>query len=198
MHDSASQGNDCLTGGEESVPPQDEGYRERWISTVEHTPVEGWDPPGPGARLRFLRSARRVAMLGVSPKPERPSNFVATYLISSAAHFQVDFVNPAAPEVLGRPTYPSLADLPEPPDIVDVFRAPEHCPEVAREAVEAGASVLWLQLGIWSPEAARIALDAGLDVVMDRCLKVEHARFHGGLHLAGFDTGVVSSRRYGP
>ena len=91
--------------------------------------------------------------------------------------------------------YASLADLPVTPDIVDVFRRSEDLPAAAAEAVAVGAPVFWAQLGLWSVEAAHRCIDAGLDVVMDRCLKIEHARFAGGLHLAGFDTGVISSRR---
>lgn len=164
----------------------------------ERTPVEAWSPPRARHRLEIIQSSRTVALVGVSSKKERPSNFVATYLVSSSTEFDVYFVNPGESEILGRPCFPSLADVPVVPDIVDVFRAPEHCPSVAREAAEKDADVLWLQLGIWSPEAARIGVDAGMEVVMDRCLKIEHARFHGGLHLAGFDTGVISSRRYQP
>jgi predicted CoA-binding protein len=92
-------------------------------------------------------------------------------------------------------TYPSLAELPGEPDIVDVFRRTDQLPQVAREAVAAGAKTLWMQLGLHSDEAVEIAYAAGLNVVSNRCLKIEHARFHGGLHLAGFDTGVISSRR---
>ena len=105
------------------------------------------------------------------------------------------FINPRADEILGHKVYASLADLPVVPDIVDVFRKDDDLPGVAREAVEVGAKVLWLQLGSWNEEAAAIAEAGGLDVVMDRCVKIEHARFHGGLHLAGFDTGVISSKR---
>lgn len=119
---------------------------------------------------------------------------MATYLLSSAP-YDVYFVNPRADTILGRPAYASLADLPVVPDIVDVFRRHDDLPGVAREAVAVGAKTLWLQLGSWNEEAAQIAEDAGLNVVMDRCLKIEHARFHGGLHLAGFDTGVISSKR---
>jgi predicted CoA-binding protein len=133
-------------------------------------------------------------MVGASPKPSKASYFVATYLLSSS-HYDVWFVNPFAKEILGRPVYPSLADLPGPPDIVDVFRRPEDLVQVAREAAQARAKVFWTQLGLSSLEAARQAERAGLEVVMDRCLKIEHARFHGGLHLAGFDTGVISSHR---
>jgi predicted CoA-binding protein len=105
------------------------------------------------------------------------------------------FVNPRADTILGRPVYPSLADLPGTPDLVDVFRKPSDLPQVLDETLEAGASTLWLQLGLWDEDVARRAEAAGLDVVMNRCLKIEHARFHGGLHLAGFDTGVIDSRR---
>ena len=87
------------------------------------------------------------------------------------------------------------ADLPGKPDIVDVFRRPDQLPAVAQEAVDAGAGTFWMQLGLHSDEAVEIAHSAGLDVVSNRCVKIEHARFHGGLHLAGFDTGVISSKR---
>ena len=131
-------------------------------------------------------------MVGASSNTARPSYFVATYLLSSSTDFDVYFVNPREREILGRPVYPSLADLPVTPDLVDVFRRPEDLPEVAQEAIAVGAKVFWAQLGLWSDEAAALAYGAGLDVVMNRCLKIEHARFHGGLHLAGFDTGVIS------
>ena len=104
-------------------------------------------------------------------------------------------MNPRETSILGRPVYPSLDALPEPPDLVDVFRRTEDLPDVARDAAAAGAGTFWAQLGLWSDEAARIGHQAGLSVVMNRCLKIEHARFAGGLHLAGFDTGVISSRR---
>jgi predicted CoA-binding protein len=159
-----------------------------------------WTPPSAQERLAIIRRTRTVAILGLSADPSRASHFVATYLISSCCSFDhVWFVNPKGGEVLGRPVYPTLADLPEPPDLVDVFRRQDQLPDVAREVVAlGGVQTLWLQLGLWSDEAAEIAHAGGLDVVMNRCLKIEHARFHGGLHLAGFDTGVVSSRRYRP
>ena len=119
---------------------------------------------------------------------------MATYLLSSS-DYDVYFVNPAATEILGRPVFPSLASLPVTPDLVDVFRKPADLPGVLDEALEVGAKALWLQLGLWDEATAQRGQAAGLDVVMDRCLKIEHARFHGGLHLAGFDTGVISSRR---
>jgi len=153
-----------------------------------------WVGPSAGERLAILRRTRSIAIVGASDNPARASYFVGTYLLSSTP-YEVCFVNPRAETVLGRPAYPSLADLPVVPDLVDVFRADKDLPGVAREAVAVGAQTLWLQLGSWNEEAARIAQEAGLDVVMDRCIKIEHARFHGGLHLAGFDTGVISSRR---
>jgi uncharacterized protein len=154
-----------------------------------------WRPPSAGERLAILRRTKTVAMVGASANKARPSHFVATYLISSSTDFTVWFVNPRETQILGRPVYPSLAELPGPPDLVDAFRREEDLPDVARDAVAAGAKAFWAQLGLWSDEAARIAHDGGLDVVMNRCLKIEHARFAGGLHLAGFDTGVISSRR---
>jgi hypothetical protein len=165
------------------------------MATVAHAPVRGWTPPSARERLAILRETRSIALVGVSSNRARPSNFVATYLLSSSADYDVYFVNPREKEILGRPVYATLADLPVAPDLVDAFRRPEDLPEVAREAVAIGAKTLWIQLGLWSAEAAEIALAGGLRVVMDRCLKIEHARFHGGLHLAGFDTGVISSRR---
>jgi predicted CoA-binding protein len=135
-------------------------------------------------------------MVGASANPARPSYFVATYLLSSSCSFEnLWFVNPAAEDILGHPVYKSLADLPGPPDIVDVFRKQADLPEVADEAIAAGAKALWFQLGLWDEATAQRAHDAGLNVVMNRCLKIEHARWAGGLHLAGFDTGVISSRR---
>ena len=153
-----------------------------------------WTEPTASDRQALLRRSHTVAMVGASNNPARASYFVATYLLSSS-DFEVWFVNPGAAEILGRPVYPSLADLPGTPDIVDVFRKPADLPQVADEAVEVGAKALWLQLGLRDEAVAATAAGAGLDVVMDKCLKIEHARFHGGLHLAGFDTGVISSRR---
>lgn len=146
-------------------------------------------------RKHILDNTRSIAIVGASSNPARASNFVITYLKSSVCNYRLYPVNPRETEINGLTVYPSLADLPEVPDIVDVFRRPEDCPDIAREAVAAGAKTLWLQLGIVSDEAAEVAAAAGLDVVMNRCVKIEHARFAGGLHLAGFNTGVISSRR---
>ena len=150
----------------------------------------------PEQRLNIMRNANSVALVGVSANPIRSSNFVAAYLVRTALRTYP--VNPAYDEVLGERCYPSLADLPEVPDIVDIFRRPEAIPGVVDEAIDVGAKVVWFQLGLRHDEAAQRAIDAGLDVVQDRCLKIEHARWHGGLHLGGFDTGVISSRRRRP
>jgi predicted CoA-binding protein len=154
-----------------------------------------WRPPGARDRLRILEDTRTIAVVGASSNPARASFFVATYLLSSSTDYTVWFVNPRETSILGQPVHPSLADLPGTPDLVDVFRRSEELPGVAAEAVAIGARTFWAQLGLHSDEAARIAHEAGLNVVMDRCLKIEHARFAGGLHLAGFDTGVISARR---
>lgn len=153
-----------------------------------------WEGPSAPERLALLRSARSVAIVGASDKPSRASYFVSTYLQSSA-NYRLYFVNPTAKRILGQPVYASLADLPEPVDIVDVFRRHDDLPGVLDEALAAGAKTLWLQLGSWHEQVARDAEAAGLSVVMDRCLKIEHARFHGGLNLAGFNTGVISAKR---
>lgn len=158
--------------------------------TAERT----WPAPDARERLGILRRTRSVAMVGASANESRPSYFVATYLLAST-DYDVYFVTPAAKEILGRPTYATLADLPVVPDMVDVFRKHDDLPGVLDEAVAVGASTLWLQLGLWHEDVAQRAEAQGLAVVMDRCLKIEHARFAGGLHLAGFDTGVISSRR---
>lgn len=147
----------------------------------------------PQERLAILRTSRTVALVGVSPNPLRSSNFVATYLTRTP--YTMWPVNPHADEVLGLRCYPSLADLPEAPDIVDCFRKASDLPQVVMEAIAVGAKVVWFQLGLRNDEAAEMAIEAGLQVVQDRCLKIEHARFAGGLHLAGFDTGVISSKR---
>ena len=162
--------------------------------TVTHEPIPGWSEPTPTRRLDLLKRTDSIAMVGVSANPARPSNFVATYLLSSSTDFDVYFVNPMVDEILEQPCSPTLQALPLAPDMVNVFRRSDDLPEVAEEAVAAGAASFWAQLGLWSVAAANIAIENGLEVVMDRCLKIEHARFHGGLHLAGFDTGVIDSR----
>ena len=146
-------------------------------------------------RLRLLTTYRTIAMVGLSADPMRPSHFAAIYLQTHG--YRVIPVNPraAGTQILGETVYSSLGEIPEPVDIVDVFRRPEFAVEIARDAVAIGARVLWLQLGVVNDEAAAIARAAGLDVVMDRCVKIEHARFFGGLNLVGMNTGVITARR---
>ncbi|GAB7302623.1 hypothetical protein CMMCAS02_12780 [Clavibacter michiganensis subsp. michiganensis] len=153
-----------------------------------------WTGPSAKERQAILRRAKSVAIVGASPNPARSSYFVGTYLQQSS-DYRVYFVNPNATEILGQEAYPDLASLPEVPDIVDVFRKASDIPSVVDDVVAIGAPVIWVQLGIWNQDAAVDAEARGLTVVMDRCIKVEHARFHGGLHLLGFDTGVISSRK---
>lgn len=153
-----------------------------------------WSEPNARERLKILQDSKVVAIVGASNNRARASYFVASYLKSSS-HYKLYFVNPMIDELLGEKVYASLADLPEQPDIVDVFRKPSDTPAVFKEAQLAGAKTVWLQLGIWNDEVAELGEASGINVVMNRCIKIEHARFHGGLHLAGFNTGVISSKR---
>jgi predicted CoA-binding protein len=145
-------------------------------------------------RLALLQRTRSIAIVGMSKNTSRSSHFVATYLAGST-DFDVFYVNPRESEILGQPVYASLADLPVVPDMVDVFRRVDDLPQVTEEAIAVGASSVWFQLGLVHDDAAQAAVGAGLDVVQDRCVKIEHARFRGGLHSAGFNTGVIDSRR---
>lgn len=147
-----------------------------------------------GERLALMQQTTTVAIVGMSSNPARPSHFVATYL-AGKTEWTVWYVNPHESEILGQPVYPSLSELPAPPDLVDVFRRADDLPTVVDEAVDVGASAVWFQLGLEHDAAAATASGAGLDVVQNRCLKIEHARFAGGLHSAGFVTGVLDSRR---
>src|ERR1700712_1455926 len=153
-----------------------------------------WVGPSAKDRLKILRKGKSIAIVGASPNAARSSYFVGTYLLSSS-DYRVYFVNPNAKEILGHPAYPDLASLPEVPDIVDVFRKASDIPSVIDDVLASGAKTVWVQLGIWNQEAAEYGESKGLTVVMDRCIKVEHARFHGGLHLLGFDTGVISAKK---
>jgi len=144
---------------------------------------------------RVLAQTKSIAVVGLSAHWYRPSYFAAKYMQDHG--YRVIPVNPGYSEVLGQPCYPSLAAIPGPVDMVDCFRKAAEIPPIAREAVAKGARVLWMQLGIRNEDAARIALDAGLEVVMDRCVKIEHARILGGLNWAGVNTGVISARRAG-
>lgn len=142
---------------------------------------------------RIIRDASTIAIVGLSPNVLRPSNFVGFYLQRHG--YRIVPVNPREHEILGEKSFPSLRDIPFPVDVVDVFRAPDAVPDIARDAVEIEAGALWLQFGVISPAGARIAREGGLDVVMDRCMKVEHARHIGRMHWLGFNTGNLTSRR---
>jgi uncharacterized protein len=146
---------------------------------------------------RILTRSRVIAVVGLSANWYRPSYFAAKYMQDHG--YRIIPVNPAYRDVLGEPCYPDLRSAREGAgvaiDIVDCFRKPADIPPIAREAVAVGAKVLWMQLGIRNDEAAKIALDAGLDVVMDRCVKIERARILGGLNWAGVNTGVISAKR---
>jgi predicted CoA-binding protein len=142
---------------------------------------------------RILHTARTIAIVGLSSSVLRPSHFVGFYLQRHG--YRIVPVNPREREVLGETSYSSLLDVPIPIDVVDVFRALEAVPGIAREAVQAGAKALWLQYNVISPEGAETARQGGLDVVMDRCMKVEHARHMGRMHWLGFNTEQVTAKR---
>ena len=135
--------------------------------------MTAWHQPSARERKAILERVRSIAIVGVSSKPSRPSFFVATYLLSSSCDYEVWFVNPVETEVLGHRVYPSLADLPVVPDLVDVFRKPESVPPIAEEAVRIGARFFWMQEGVESDRAREILDAAGIPWVMDRCVKKE-------------------------
>jgi predicted CoA-binding protein len=142
--------------------------------------------------LRILQSYRRIAMVGLSANPMRPSHFAAIYMLSKG--YDIVPVNPREKQILGRACYASVRDVPGAVEIVDIFREPAAVPGVVEDAIAVGAKVVWMQLGVVHEEAAERARQAGLEVVMDRCVKIEHARFFGGLNMLGLRTGVISSR----
>jgi uncharacterized protein len=155
--------------------------------------LTAWD------RYRILTRYRTVAMVGLSSNPYNASSFAAVYL--DANGYDVVPVNPSSAgkrEILGRRVFRDLSEAaanhPRPIEIVDVFRPSAEALEVARQAIEIGANVLWMQLGVINQEAASLAREAGLEVVMDRCVKIEHARFFGGLRTIGLNTGIITSR----
>jgi len=142
---------------------------------------------------RILKHNHVIAVVGLSANWWRPSYFVAKYLRDHG--YRVIPVNPAYQEVLGEKCYPGLKDVPEKIDIVDCFRKSEEILPLAQDAIAIGAKCLWMQLGIVNAEAAALAAGAGLDVVMDRCIKIEHGRLYGGLNYAGVNTRVISAKR---
>ena len=141
----------------------------------------------------ILRRYKKVAMVGLSSNSNRPSYFAATYLKDYG--FEITPVTPAYLEVMGRKSYPSLDKVPGPLEVVDIFRKPEEVPAIVDDAIRLGAKVIWMQLGVVHMASRKKALAAGLQVVMDRCMKIEHARFHGGMNVTGLRTGVISAKR---
>lgn len=149
----------------------------------------------PLAIQRLLHSAKTIAIVGLSGNELRASHFVGYYLKRHG--YTVIPVNPRESRILGETSYPSLLDVPVPVDIVNVFRAPDALPQIAREAVQIGAGALWCQYGVINEEGTRIAVEGGLTVVVDRCLKVEHARYIGRMQWLGFNTQRITSVRSG-
>lgn len=142
---------------------------------------------------RILRECRTVAVVGLSPEWHRPSHFAAKYLQQHG--YRIIPVNPRSAEILGERCYASLLDIPDRVDMVDVFRRTADVLPIAQQAVQIKARCLWQQIGVLNLEADKLARDAGLDSVMDRCVKIEHARIFGGLHWAGVNTRVISAKR---
>jgi uncharacterized protein len=142
---------------------------------------------------RVLHNAHTIAIVGLSANSLRASNFVGFYLKRHG--YRVIPVNPREIEILGEASYPSLSDVPDPVDVVNVFRAPDALPAIAREAVAIDAGALWCQFGVINEEGTRFAEEGGLDVIVDRCLKIEHARYVGRMHWLGFNTQRVTSVR---
>jgi len=142
---------------------------------------------------RILKNNHVIAMVGLSVNWYRPSFFAAKYMLDHG--YRVIPVNPSYQEVLGQKCYPTLRDIPEKVDIVDCFRKSEEIGPLADDAIAMGAKALWMQIGVINEAAADKVRKAGLDVVMDRCVKIEYARLFGGLHWAGVNTGIISARR---
>ena len=141
----------------------------------------------------LLLETRTIAVVGLSANWHRPSFFAAKYMQEHG--YRIIPVNPAYPEVLGETCYPSLAAIPEPVDMVDVFRKPEDVLPLVDEAAAIGAKSFWMQLGVINRDAVTRAEAAGMKVVMDRCVKIEYARLFGGLNWFGVNTGVISAKR---
>ena len=152
--------------------------------------IEDYQDP---AIIKAALRERRVAIVGLSNNELRPSHYVGFYLQRHG--YEVVPVNPREQQVLGLACYPSLRDIPGPVGVVDVFREPAAVPDIAREAIAIGARFLWLQFGVISEEGVSIARAGGLQVIVDRCIKIEHARYQGRMHVLGLNTGVISARR---
>lgn len=145
-------------------------------------------------RIRhLLAETRTIAMVGLSKDPQRPSYFVGSYLKYEG--YKVIPVNPTADEILGERSYPDLLSIPGPVDLVDIFRPAPACLEIVQQAIEKRAKAIWMQLRIVNLEAARLAEEAGLEVIIDRCIKMEHGRYNGSLHWVGMNTELVTARK---
>ncbi len=142
---------------------------------------------------RILTDYKRVAVVGLSTDWSRPSNFAAKYMLDHG--FEMIPVNPKYDEILGQKCYPNLQSIPGPVDIVDLFQRAERIPLFVDDIIDMGAKVLWMQLGVVNEQVAKRARDAGLEVVMDRCIKIEYARLFGGLNTIGVNTGIISAKR---
>ncbi|MBV7329886.1 CoA-binding protein [Chloroflexi bacterium TSY] len=151
----------------------------------------------PSIIQRVLGETKTIAIVGLSPNTQRPSHFVGSYI--HYAGYRVAPVNPRATEIFGRRSYPDLLSIDQeetgPIDMVNVFRRPEECLEIAQQAIEIGAKTLWLQLGVVNEEAAQLAQKAGLTVIMDRCIKMEHGRYNGSMHWVGMNTEIVTAKK---
>ena len=157
--------------------------------------IEGRQRKSQEELRQILASTKTIAVVGLSEKPDRPSHAIPAYLQQQG--YRIIPVNPNLTEALGEKAYASLRDIPAKVDIVDCFRKTGEILPIAEDAIAIGAKVLWQQLGVTNEEAARKAETAGLDTVMDRCVKIEHARIMGGLNWAGVNTGVISAKRAG-
>jgi uncharacterized protein len=147
----------------------------------------------PGLIRTLLAETKTIAVVGLSKDPQRPSYFVASYLKYEG--YRVIPVNPTADEILGERCYPNLLSIPEPVDMVDIFRPAPACVEIVQQAIAKGVKSVWMQLKIINLEAARLAEEAGIQVVMDRCIKIEHGRYTGSLHWVGMNTEIVTARK---
>lgn len=147
----------------------------------------------PNRIRRILADTRTIAIVGLSKDSQRPSYFVGSYL--NYEGYEVIPVNPTADEILGKRAYPDLLSIPGPVDLVDIFRPPAACVEIVQQAIQKQAKAVWLQLRIINLEAAKLAEDAGLDVIVDRCIKIEHGRYNGSLHWVGMNTELVTARK---
>ena len=165
------------------------------MTTIHAQPFDLARYQDPLTIQRLLYNAKTIAVVGLSPNELRASHFVGYYLKRHG--YRVFPVNPRETEVMGEPSFKSLTDIPVAVDIVNVFRAPDAVPAIAEEAVKIRAGTLWCQFGVINAEGARIAEAGGLSVVIDRCIKVEHARYIGRMHWLGFNTGRITSVRGG-